>query len=118
MDCATSSDGTVDYEPTARPCLRPDGTYVATESSRGSDLLRAIVAQNTPLQVGRRRYRLLIANATAEDLERLGGWLAAGSVVPRIAATVPFAETELRAVYDRIRTRRTVGKLVVTVEGT
>lgn len=118
LDCATSSDGTVDYEPTARPCLRPDGTYVATESSRGSDLLRAVVSQNSPLQVERRGYRLLIADATAADLQRLSGWLAAGSVVPRIAATVPFAETELRAAYDRIRTRRTVGKLVATVEGT
>ena len=118
LDCATSSDGAVDYEPTARRCLQPGGTYVATESSRGSDLLRAIVSQSTPLQIERRGYRLLIANATTADLQHLSAWLDDGSVVPRIAATVPFAETELRAAYAQIGTRRTVGKLVVTVDRT
>lgn len=106
--------------PTSRPNSAPTSPALTTpQTSRyptTPDLLRAVASQNTPLRIERRGYRLLIANATTTDLQRLSSWLADAHITPRIAARVPFVETELRGAYEQLRTRRTVRKVVVAVD--
>ncbi len=116
LDCVTSKH-TLDYEHTARATLRPGGTYIATESPRTSDLIRAAITQNTPLRIERRHYRHLITQATGHDLYRLGAWLTDGQLRPVIADTVVFSDDNCRAAFDQLRTQRTIGKIVITMPG-
>ncbi|MES1929029.1 alcohol dehydrogenase [Salinisphaera dokdonensis CL-ES53] len=87
--------------------LAPDGYFVSTMGhARG--MAGTLLAR-------RRNASLIRVESWTADLETIGHWMAAGAVCSVIDSTFGLAETQ--QAYDRSRTGRARGKIVIEVAG-
>jgi NADPH:quinone reductase-like Zn-dependent oxidoreductase len=112
-DCVTSPDDT-NYEPLSRKLLKPGGMHVAINGVDG-DWMRLIGSTRCGVNMHRSAFKLFVSRTDGAQLAQLMGWVVAGSLKPHLDARVPFEEAAVLAAYDKIKSRRTKGKLVVDI---
>jgi len=61
----------------------------------------------------KRQHLLVFGNAKAEDLKQIADWMAEGKIKPVIDSKHKFEE--LRQAYQRLKTGRARGKIIVNV---
>jgi NADPH:quinone reductase-like Zn-dependent oxidoreductase len=110
FDCVSPA---FDYESTARKCLKKSGLYVAANSGRTSDWIRAGMSSFLPFNVERGAYALIMADINTKDLEEVAELVKAGTVKPHISRDVKFNETGIREALDLLKSHRVVGKIRV-----
>lgn len=94
--------------------LRPNGAWVLIGAGKKTGIFGPIpklLGAKIRWGFSSRDCIVLVADETAERLERLAELVEAGKLVVRIAAKRPLSE--LRDAYDRIESQRTPGKLVI-----
>ena len=117
-DCATNSGGGEDYHAIALPLLcapdaatgRAHGQYVAINGAAGM-WVRHFAGME------KRHQRLFLADANTADLTHLAGLAAAKTIAPVIDTTYPFTAAGVDEAFAKLKSRRTVGKLVIEVAG-
>jgi len=118
-DTVTSFDPVdPDYEPIAFPLLKPSGEYVAINGAV-SDWARAIFAplfEVFGVALQRPRYHLLIFTPHRNLMEKVNALFERGLIpLPPIDMQIKLdSDAALRKAWDRQKSRRAVGKIVVT----
>jgi len=64
---------------------------------------------------GQRKYSGFFTKASTHDLEQIGKWMSEGKIRPVIDHEFPFAEAP--AAFERLKTGRARGKIVISVSG-
>jgi len=107
-----------DYEPEMRPLLKPGGTYVAIGPPRPLDGLRSVLdvpARWLGLRAQREGFDNFLLFPTQAAMEELSRIQATSPRVP-IEREVLVNSTEVFvAAMERLKSRRTAGKIVVSV---
>jgi NADPH:quinone reductase-like Zn-dependent oxidoreductase len=111
-DCVTSAED-ASYEPLSRKLLKPGGMHVAINGV-DADYMRLIFSSGC-CNLQRKDFRLFISQPSGAQLSQLAEWVAAGKLKVPLDARIPFEEAAVLAAYDRIKSRRVKGKLVVDV---
>jgi NADPH:quinone reductase-like Zn-dependent oxidoreductase len=88
-----------------KPLLSPNGIYVTTVPNPRNffDVIRTRWTSQ--------KARLVVVKSNIADLDRLRAWVEAGQLKPIIDSTYPLAE--IRAVHEKLQTKRTQGKIVI-----
>jgi len=102
------------YELKLRAALKPGRPYVALNSGLG-DWLRLLVSKATGWRrfVQRPLYDLVLTDQKGEDLKILAEWAVGGKLDMPIDAVYDFDAASLSSAFQRLQSRRTVGKIVV-----
>ena len=111
FDCVTPD---FDYEATARKCVKKNGIYVAANSGRTADWIRAGLSSVLPFNVQRSSYVLIMVDVNSKDLTEVAELISAGLIKPHVSRVVAFNETAIREAFDLLKSHRTVGKIVVS----
>lgn len=90
--------------------LRPGGVGVTVNLILGSPIAKL----RARLTGGGKRWKSLLVKPIGADLEQLNTWLASGAVRPMIEQCYPLDQA--REAHRQIETKRTRGKLVLTVD--
>ncbi|MGF1467890.1 MAG: NAD(P)-dependent alcohol dehydrogenase [Sandaracinaceae bacterium] len=98
--------GTAPY-PAAKAILRPRGRYV-TAIPRPAAVVRGALSR-----MGITPARLVIVRSRRRDLEVLGRWIEAGRLRPILDRVLPLER--IADAHRRVETKRTRGKVVVTL---
>ena len=112
-DCVTSAEDP-SYEPLSRKLLKPGGMHVAINGVDG-DWMRLIGTTRLGINMHRKDFRLFTSHPDGEQLAQLAAWVAEGKLKVLLEARVAFEEGAVLAAYDKLKARRTKGKLVVDV---
>jgi NADPH:quinone reductase-like Zn-dependent oxidoreductase len=110
-DCVTSPEDP-SYEPLSRKLLKPGGMHVAINGVDG-DWMRLIFSTRCGLNLHRTDFRLFTSHPDSAQLTQLAGWVVEGKLKPVLDSRVPFEEAAVLAAYDKLKSRRAKGKLVV-----
>ena len=97
------------YDEALRPVLAEQGMVVAINGSNSRWMRAGLGCQA-------RGYRLVMKQRSAADLTRLNGWVTAGQFKAVLDSVHPFTAEGCAAAYARLKSRRSVGKVVVDVE--
>lgn len=118
-DCATNSGGGEDYHALAQPLLcaaddaagRAHGQYVAINGAAGMWFRHfSGIGQ-------KKNQHLFLTDANTADLAHLAGLAEAKTITPVIDTTYPFTAAGVDEAFAKLKSRRTVGKVVVDVAG-
>uniref|UniRef100_A0A7S1F9C0 Enoyl reductase (ER) domain-containing protein n=1 Tax=Noctiluca scintillans TaxID=2966 RepID=A0A7S1F9C0_NOCSC len=101
------------YELQLRAALKAEKPYVALNAG-ASDWLRVLLSKITGLRRRLQRpfYDLVLTDQNGTDLEVLGKWAADGRLRLPVDKTFIFDAPSVTEAFDRLHSRRTVGKLV------
>ena len=119
FDCAydtVTSPDDPSYEHILRPVLKKGGLLVQINGAI-SDFVRLMLSGRC-FSLQRRDFRLMITvpdSAMQADLARIGAWTAEKKLRVLINSTVPFSAEGIEEGYDKIVSRRTVGKIVAVM---
>ena len=97
------------YDEVLRPYLKKDGYICAINGSAG----RWVGALTGWQGKG---YKLLLKSRSGKQLTELAAMAEAGALKAVIDSTHPFTEDGVRAAFDRVKSRRSVGKVVVDIQ--
>ena len=103
-----------------RRALKPGGTAALVGGEEGGRLTGGMIERQiggsllSKLDRGHRRFRTVLAKESGPELERLGGLLETGAVVPRIDSRLPLAEAP--AAMKRLQSGEATGSIVLTVQ--
>ena len=62
-------------------------------------------------------HRIVLCKRSSKDLAEIAGWLEEGKIGrPAIDSSYPFTEEGCEIAYDRLKSRRAKGKVVVKVD--
>ena len=97
--------------------LKDGGKYIAINGSP-AQWLWMIVERITGLPVQGDGYELFLLTPTTQSLEQVGAWFDEGKLAPtRIDSTfVVDSDQSLRDAFSRMKSRRTVGKIILTMK--
>jgi NADPH:quinone reductase-like Zn-dependent oxidoreductase len=112
-DTVTSPEDT-DYEPLARKLLKPGGKHVAINGG-GLDWVRTFLSGATGCNWQRRDYALVMKRTDGAQLAQCAAWAAEGKLRARVEATFALDAQGVQAAFEKLKGRRTRGKLVITV---
>jgi NADPH:quinone reductase-like Zn-dependent oxidoreductase len=112
-DTVTSPEDT-NYEPLSRKVLKRGGMHVAINGGAG-DWTRALLSAATGLKLQRKDYALVLKHPDAAQLAQVAAWVTEGKLRPLLDARFPFTEEAVHAAFDKLKGRRTKGKLVVDI---
>ena len=62
------------------------------------------------------RYALIMCKPNAKDLLQVADWCAGGKLRAVVDGTFPFTAEGCAAAYDRVKSRRAKGKVVIVME--
>lgn len=100
---------------TARPLLRPGGSYVSSDLGRGGQNLLLAAVGPVARVLGRRQVRFPLPRADATLAAHLRQLMVCGSYRPVVDRTFGF--DDLRDAYAYVDTGRKIGNVVVTMPG-
>jgi NADPH:quinone reductase-like Zn-dependent oxidoreductase len=112
-DTVTSPEDT-NYEPLARKVLKRGGMHVAINGG-GADWTRALLSAATGMNLQRRDYALVLKHPDAAQMAQVASWVTEGKLKPLVDTRFPFTEEAVHAAFDKLKGRRTKGKLVVDI---
>ncbi len=99
-----------DQEPIFTPYL--SGNYVAINSTQTSiDIFRGVIKKEK-----RSNYHCHLCIINSTDLNSLKELIESGQVKPARCEVVPLSEASVNESFDKLKTRRTVGKLAFVIE--
>jgi NADPH:quinone reductase-like Zn-dependent oxidoreductase len=111
-----------DYEPSMRPLLKEGGRYIAI-NGQPADWVRGVLDMVVTPLVGRaglmqrKGYTLFLLNPATEMLDTVAGYFDGGLLrEATIDSTFHLNQDEVYAAFDRIKGRRSVGKIVITIK--
>lgn len=113
-DCVTSPEDK-DYTPLARQLLKPDGGKLIAINGGGGAWTRTLLGRMMGMNLHPRWYKLILCRSDAGQLQELAQWVASGTVKPQVETIFPFTQEGVDEAYKCLKSRRTRGKLVVTV---
>ncbi|MER1997375.1 MAG: NAD(P)-dependent alcohol dehydrogenase [Arthrobacter sp.] len=102
-----------------RRALKPGGTAALVGGEEGGRLTGGMIERQitggllSVLDRDHRRFRTVLAKESGAELERLGGLLESGAVVPRIDSRFPLAEAP--AAMNRLVSGEMEGSVILTV---
>jgi NADPH:quinone reductase-like Zn-dependent oxidoreductase len=102
------------YEPLARRVLKRGGCHVAINGG-GADWTRALLSKALGFNLQRAHYSLVLKRPDAAQLAQVAQWVEQGKLKPLVDTTYQFEEAQVHAAFDKLKSRRTKGKLVVTM---
>lgn len=114
FDAVIDATGHVSFG-TARPLLRPGGSYVSSELGRGWQNIPLAVAGPAARALGRRHVRFPFPHADAALAAHLRQLMDRGEYRPVVDRTFGF--DELRDAYAYVDTGRKIGNVVVSMPG-
>ncbi|KAH7000669.1 hypothetical protein EDB80DRAFT_811970 [Ilyonectria destructans] len=109
FDLAVDNVGTPDLYETSHHFLKPDGKFVQVHFNFSAIRRRL---QPAWLGGGSRQFIIVAVKTKMEDLSRIGQWLEEGKVKPVVQI---FEWEDVPKAYAKIKSGRTVGKVVVRV---
>lgn len=112
-DCVTSPDDP-DYEPLSRKVLKPDSPHIAINGG-GFDWVRSLLSKAIGFNLQRRNFALVMKRDDSKQLAQIAEWVKEGRLKALVEATSPLTEEAVHAAFDKLKSRRTKGKLVITV---
>jgi len=106
-----------DYELQLRAALKAEKPYVALNAG-ASDWLRLFLSKITGFRKELQRpfYDLVLTDQNGKDLEVLGKWAADGRLRLPVDKTFDFDAPSVNEAFDRLHSRRTVGKIVFDLQ--
>lgn len=112
-DCVTSPEDK-NYEGVSRKVLKRGGMHVQINGS-AADFTRSILSKLLRINLQRRNFAIFLARNDGPGLARIVDWVASKKMKVIIDSQVPFTEAGVHSAFDKLKSRRTKGKIVVGV---
>ena len=109
-----SSPEDQNYGPLARQVLKPGAMHVAINGS-GGEWTRALLSKATGLNLQRKHFALMLKRNDGAGLARIAAWVEQKKLRPLLDSTHSFSEAGVHAAFDKLKSRRAKGKIVITM---
>lgn len=116
IDCVSSPEDH-NYVPEGIPLLKErTGKYISSNSPHLMDHGKMLFELAFGISLFRGPYSLQVVKQSGDDLKIVGDMLKRGELKVHLEERVPFAESPIRAALEKMKERRTRGKIIVVVD--